>query len=142
MRRYLYPVDLETDEAGRVVARVPDLAGCVTDGADAAEALREAADALEESLAHSIAADEPAPPPSPARGRPCVAPGAIIAAKAALADAIREAGISNTALARDLDLGETEIRRMRDPRHATKIGRLEQALAVLGKRLVVAVDAA
>jgi hypothetical protein len=34
---------------------------------------------------------------------------------------------------------EGEVRRMLDPRHATKIGRLEEALATLGKRLVVEV---
>ncbi len=140
--RYLYPVDLETDEDGRVVARLPDLAGCVTDGGGRADALRNAADALEEWLAHSILAGELVPTAAPARGRPCVAPGAVIAAKAALCDAMRAASWSKTELARRLEVGENEARRMLDPRHATKIGRMEDALALLGKRLIISVDAA
>jgi len=37
---------------------------------------------------------------------------------------------------------ESDIRRMLDPGHATKIGRLEEALARFGKRLVVSVEEA
>lgn len=142
MPRYLYPVDLETDETGRVVARVPDIAGCVTDGADRDEALHEAADALEESIAHAILNGEFLPAPSPVRGRPCVAPGAVIAAKAALSEAMRAAGANKSDMARKIGLAETEVRRMLDPRHATKMARLEMALAALGRRIVVTVEAA
>lgn len=35
---------------------------------------------------------------------------------------------------------ESEVRRMLDPRHATKVGRLEEALARFGKRLVITVE--
>ena len=140
--KYLYPVTLSppSPRDGRVTARIPDLEGCVTDGADEAEALAEAADALEEALAVLIAEGRDAPAPSPARGRPCVAPGAVIAAKAALGAALRASGLSQSALARRLGVAEGEVRRMLDPRHATKIGRLEDALAALGRRLTVTVD--
>lgn len=140
--RYAYPVDLDTDENGRVVARVADLIGCVTDGADRAEALAEAQDALEAALGAAVAGKEDIPAPSPARGRPVVVPGAVMAAKVALYQAMRAAGMSNTDLAARLGLAETEVRRMLDPDRATKIGRLEEALAVLGQRVVVAVEAA
>ncbi len=40
--RFAFPVDLETDQDGRVVARVADVPGCVTDGATQDEALHEA----------------------------------------------------------------------------------------------------
>lgn len=142
MTRYLYPVDLTVDDDGRTVARLPDIPGCVTDGADEAEALREAADALEESLAHYILNNEAAPAPSPARGRPCVSAATVIAAKIALVDVMRESGTSNAALGRALEVGENEVRRMRDPHHSTKIDRLEQALGALGRRVVVSIDAA
>lgn len=88
--RFTYPVDLSRDESGRVVAHVPDVAGCVTDGADSAEALAEAADALEEALCAAMEAKEPIRFPSPARGRPVVAPGAEIAARAAVYIAMRD----------------------------------------------------
>jgi antitoxin HicB len=90
--RYGYAVDLETDESGRVVAMVADVVGCVTDGADRGEALAEAEDALEEALAAAMDAREDIPVPSPARGRPIVAPGAAMAAKVALYLAMRGEG--------------------------------------------------
>ncbi len=139
---FAYPVDLKQDEDGRFVARLPDLPGAVTDGNSRAEALREAADALEEAIAACMAGHEDIPRPSSARGRPRVAPGALIAAKAALYEAMREVGIGNVELGRRLDVAENEIRRCLDPRHATKINRLEDALAALGRRLIVTVDAA
>lgn len=140
--RFAYPVDLKTDEEGRVVARVRDVPGCVTDGASRSEALAEVADALEEALAALIDERGEVPVPSPARGRRVVAPGAVMAAKVALYTAMRESGMSNVALAKRLSVAETEVRRMLDPRHKTKIGRLEEALGALGRRLVVSVEAA
>jgi antitoxin HicB len=71
-----------------------------------------------------------------------VAVPAYIAAKAALYMALGEAKISNSALARRLGCDEKEVRRMLDPRHATRIARLDAALVALGKLLVVSVQAA
>ncbi|MDP6344753.1 MAG: type II toxin-antitoxin system HicB family antitoxin [Alphaproteobacteria bacterium] len=119
-----------------------DLPGAVTDGADRSEALREAADALEEAIAACMAGHEDIPRPSPARGRAIVVPGTLIAAKAALYEAMREKGVGNVELGRRLGVAETEIRRCIDPRHATRISRLDAALAALGRRLIVTVDAA
>ena len=140
--RFAYPVDLIEDEDGRILACFPDISSAATDGETRAEALVEAADCLEEALAGRIVGKEDIPVPSPAKGRPLVAPRAVIAAKAALYIALREAGLSNIAFAAALGCHENEVRRMLDPRHATKIGRLEHALARLGKRLIVTVEAA
>ena len=60
-----------------------------------------------------------------------------VAAKAAFARAFAESGMTRVALAEELGLGETEIRRMLDPEHATKLDRLNQALPALGRRLVL-----
>ena len=57
-------------------------------------------------------------------------------------EAKREVGIGNVELGRRLGVAENEIRRCLDPRHATKINRLEDALATLGRRLIVTMDAA
>ncbi|MGQ0664301.1 MAG: type II toxin-antitoxin system HicB family antitoxin [Pseudomonadota bacterium] len=140
--RLAFAVELETDEDGRVVARVPDLPGCVTDGATRAEALAEASDAVEEAIAVLMEARRDIRFPSPPRGRPRILPGAVMAAKIALYMALRETGTSNVALAKRLGVAETEVRRMIDPRHKTKMARLEAGLAALGRRLVVSVDAA
>ena len=117
----------------------PDIDGAATDGADRAEALADAADCLEEAIAGCMARREDIPPASAAWGRPVLTLSTVISAKAALYTAMRAQGVSNSALARTLDCAEGEVRRMLDPRHATKISRLEEALAALGKRLVVEV---
>ena len=96
-------------------------------------------DEFKEAIAGCMARREDIPSTSAARGRPVVTPGAVISAKAALYTAMRAEGVSNSALARTLGCAEGEVRRMLDPRHATKIGRLEEGLAALGKRLVVEV---
>lgn len=142
IQRYGYPVNLSIGADGRVLAVLPDLPGAATDGGDRAEALVEAADCLEEALAGYIDRREPIPAPSPARGRPVVTPGAMVTAKAALYSTMREQAVTNTPLARRLGCAEGEVRRMLDPRHPTKIGRLETALAALGRRLIVGVGAA
>jgi antitoxin HicB len=139
---FSYPIDLETDESGRVVVDFPDLPGCSTDGADRAEALSEAADALEVWLRHSALHGDDIPAPSAANGRPVIFANAVTSAKVALHIAMRDAKITNVELARRMGVGETEVRRLLDFKHQSKIGRLEQALAVLGRRVVLMVEAA
>jgi antitoxin HicB len=65
-----------------------------------------------------------------------------MAAKAALYLAMGEAGMTSVQLARRLGCDEKEVRRMLDPRHPTKLPRIEEALDVFGQRLVVSVEAA
>jgi antitoxin HicB len=66
-----------------------------------------------------------------------------MAAKAALYLAMREVKISNVRLAKQLGCHEKDVRRMLDPRHNSRIAALQEALAVLGKKIVIAVgDAA
>jgi antitoxin HicB len=65
-----------------------------------------------------------------------------VAAKLAFLEAFTEAGIGKSDLARRLGKDEKEVRRMLDPRHPTKLPTLTDALRVLGRRLVVAVEKA
>jgi antitoxin HicB len=63
--------------------------------------------------------------------------------KLALYFAMREQSVSNSELARRLGIHERVIRRMLDPRHATRPEKIQTALAVLGKQMTVEVrDAA
>jgi antitoxin HicB len=55
-----------------------------------------------------------------------------MALKAAVYLAVREAGISNSDLARLMKLDEKEARRILDPHHPTKLPRIEAALSALG----------
>jgi antitoxin HicB len=60
-----------------------------------------------------------------------------MAAKAALYLAMRDSKITRTELARRLMCDEKEVRRMLDPRHATKLATIARALQILGKRLII-----
>src|SRR3546814_13802431 len=68
---------------GGILVSFPDLPECLTEGCDEADALVEAADALEEAIANRIEHGETIPGPSP-RGRPAIVPvPPLLSAKAA-----------------------------------------------------------
>lgn len=60
-----------------------------------------------------------------------------LAPKLALYLAMRENAVTRTSLAKKLGVSETVVRRMLNPKHATKPEKIQAALAQLGKRLVV-----
>lgn len=141
-----YMARFEPDETGLLVT-FPDVPEAITGGANRAEARANAAEALELALLTYTklgrAWPEPAPSPAPADGvfEP-VPVSATLQAKSAFVFAFAESGMTQTALARKLGKGETEIRRMLDPYHPTKLASIEAGLSALGKRLVVSVEAA
>src|SRR3990167_7244325 len=138
MRRFQYPATLTAEKEGGYLVRFADLPEAITSGTDRHDALSQAGDCLEEAIAGRIADGLEIPPPSPPRrNQILVAVPAPTAAKAALYLAMREARIKNTELARRLGCDEKEVRRMLDPRHHTKLPRIQSALEALGKRLVV-----
>ena len=136
---HVYAVELERDEDGRVVAHIPDLPGAHTDGADEAEALREAEDCLIAALTGCMRAGEPIPAPSPPRHRPTVAVPPLVAAKLVLYEAMRAEGVSPSGLAGRLGVTEAAVRRLLDLDHRSHIDRIEAALRALGRRLEVSV---
>ena len=141
--RFIYPARLHHAGPDEVVVSFRDLPECLTSGADEAEALIEAADALEETIAGRIVDGEPIPPPSTRRaGERRVAVPPTMAAKAALVLAFRDSGLSRLAFARRLGVDDKVVRRMLDPRHATAANRLHKALRQLGRELVVESTAA
>lgn len=98
-------------------------------------------DCLASVLVQRIAQRENVPAPSPLkRGHKLVPVPLWIAGKLGLYLAIRERGITNSELARRLGVRETVVRRMLDPDHETKAEKLQAALEILGKRIVVAVE--
>lgn len=117
----------------------PDFPRARTDGADAAEAMAEAADCLASAIAFRMTDKAEVPRPSAVkRGQRLVPVPLWIAAKLALHWAVREGGVTQTELARRLGVRETVVRRMLDPHHASRAEGLHDALAVLGKRVVMA----
>jgi len=136
---FVYPAVLTPDEQdGGFVVSFPDVPEAITDGDTVEEALVEAADALEEAVAGRINRGDDIPPPSACRkGQYRVPVPPQMAAKAALYLAMRQAGISKVALAERLGCDEKEVRRLLDPRHASRLPRLAAALRVLGSELTV-----
>jgi antitoxin HicB len=133
-----YPVTLTPDaEDGGFVVTFKDLPEAITQGETVTEALAEAADALEEAVAGRIRRGDPIPEPSPAADRPIVPVPVQTAAKAALYLALQETGITKAELAVRLGCDEKEVRRLLDPRHPSKLPRIQKALAALGKGLSV-----
>lgn len=142
MRQFTYAVKLAHDKAdGGYVVTCRDLPEAITQGETIKEALAEAADCLEEAVAARIDDDRDIPLPTAAkRGERLVSVPPSMALKAAVYLAVREAGITNSELARRLSLNEKEARRILDPHHPTKLPRIEQALAVLGRRVELALS--
>ena len=137
---YNYPAEVERDEDGRYVVAFPDFGWGATDGVTRDEALAEARDLLRELIAATMREGQDLPEPSRAtKRRPLVVPPVPIALKAALYQAFRAAGVSQRRLARDLDVAESEVRRMLNPDHATKSAAIDRALRRLGKRVSVTV---
>jgi antitoxin HicB len=140
MRTFIYRAVLEPGEnQGVIVVTFPDVPEAITEGNGEADALLQARDALETALLTYPMERLPLPDARATTGHPVVV-SAETAAKLAVLEAFNAAGISKSELARRIGRNENEARRILDPMHSTKLPRLEQALAALGKRLVVGVE--
>ncbi len=135
---FAYPVTLTPDETdGGFIVTFEDIPEAITQGDAVSDALTEAADALEEAIAGRIRRGDAIPEPSSAEDRLKVSVPAQTAAKAALYLALKETGISKSELAARLECDEKEVRRLLDPRHPSKLPRIQKALAALGKGLSI-----
>ena len=142
LRQFVYPADVEHDEAGYFLVTFPDFLEAGTDGETLEEALAEAADCLAEAVAGRIVRAENIPKASrKQKSQYAIAIPAQVAAKAALYLAMKETGIDKSDLARRLGCGVKEVRRLLDPKQPSEIQRIEEALAAIGQELVVGVQA-
>ena len=131
---FVFPAQLRPDRTGEVVVSFRDLPECLTSGADEAEALTEAADALEEAIAGRIKRGDDIPAPSARQsGERRVAVPSGMAAKAALALTFRESGLPRAEFAALAGTDEGSIGRMLDPKHRTAPSHIERILRVLGQ---------
>jgi antitoxin HicB len=141
MKAYVYRARFEPGERrGNVVVTFPDVPEAVTQGRGAVDARVMAEEALGLVLLTYLERGLPLPRPR-AKGRRLVeiAVAPDVAAKLAVLEAFKAAGMSKSELARRLGKDEKEVRRILDPRHPTKLPALSAALRALGKRLVVGV---
>ncbi|HZS64248.1 MAG TPA: type II toxin-antitoxin system HicB family antitoxin [Xanthobacteraceae bacterium] len=141
MRSYSYRALFEPGERrGSIVVTFPDVPEVVTQGRGETDARAMAEEALGLVLLTYLERGVPLPRPR-AKGRKLVeiAVAPDVAAKLAVLEAFKAAGISKSELARRIGKHEKEVRRILDPRHPTKLPALTAALRALGKRLVVGV---
>lgn len=95
-------------------------------------------EALGAALAGYVLGRQGIPVPStPAQGEYLVPVAALIASKLALRAAMRDEGVSNTELARRLNISEGAVRRLLDMDHASRIDGVIAALSVLGAGIII-----
>jgi antitoxin HicB len=142
MELFEYAVLLKPAEEGGFVVTCRDLPQLITQGEDITDALAQASDAMDEVFAAYILGKLEFPIPTKIRrGEYLVAPSAGTMAKAALYVAMKEAGMTNVQLAKRLGVNEKEVRRLLDPHYGSKLPRIAQAIKLLGRRLVIGLEA-
>ncbi len=139
MEGFIYSADLTPDmKQGGFVVTFTALPEAITQGENVKDALFHAADCLEEAIANRIVMGLAIPEPSPLKkGQYAITLHAQMAAKAALYMAVKEIGITKVELAGRLNCDEKEVRRLLDPHHSSKLSRIEAALNVMGKQLII-----
>jgi antitoxin HicB len=124
------------------VVTFPDVPEAITQGDDVPEALKHAADCLDEAVAGRIRRREPIPEAS-AVGPEQYAISLPLSTglKAALYLALQQTKITPSELAAHLHCDEQEVPRLLDPRRTANLSRLESALKTLGYQLVLEMQA-
>jgi antitoxin HicB len=132
-----WPADLVPTEEGGFIVTFPDLPNGWSQGETRDEALAQAEDLRDEMILGRMAHNEDVPRPSPAKGRPIVALPALTAAKVEAYRAMLAAGLNKRQLAKRLGWQPSQVTRLFDGRHASRLDQIEAALQALGRRLVV-----
>jgi antitoxin HicB len=135
-----YPVQLVEEDGGYVVT-LPDIPYGATQGDNFVHAVAQAEDFLEEAVLGMMAHGEDVPFPSAAAGRPTVSLPTLTAAKLEAYRAMRAAGLNKKQLAERLGWQPSQVTRLFDGRHASRLDQIEAALRALGRRLVVSSEA-
>ena len=161
----MYSVTIEPEHNGTFLVTCSDLPEVTTFGEDEEDAVRRAADAIEEALAARIARREDIPAPSRSANSRTVTLGPrrkvrlnlapsksnqrqvalppLTTAKVELYRVARAVGMTKAELGRRLGWHAAQVDRLFDLRHRSQIEQIDQALRTMGKRLDVSVhDAA
>jgi antitoxin HicB len=135
-----YPASLTPAEEGGFVVSFRDVPEAITQGADEADAMAMAQQALITAMDFYFEEKRAVPSPSALKsGERFVALPPSLASKALLLNEMVRQGVTASELARRMGKIPQEINRIIDLRHATKIDRVAQALVALGKRLELSV---
>ena len=140
-RYFVYPADLTAEPEGGMTVTFPDIPEAITFGADHEDAIMQAEDALNTAVDEYLRRGLALPEPSRVGKRQVAVPvDTVLALKAALQEALGQSGLSKAAFARRLGTDAKEVQRLLDPRHASKVRRMTEALRSLGRSVAVAVS--
>ena len=129
---YIYSCVLTPEIGGGFSVTFPDVPAALTHGADQDEALAMAEDALVAALGAYIQCREDIPIPSPVvSGQRRISVRSMVAAKLALYSAMRSRRITQTDLAHRMGSSEGAIGKLLDLDSHSRIGDIEQALAMV-----------
>ncbi|MEF2553801.1 type II toxin-antitoxin system HicB family antitoxin [Aurantimonas sp. A2-1-M11] len=141
MRDYRYLAELTDDPDGGVVVSFPDVPEAITSGADRHQALASAADALGLALRGYLAEDRDMPARA-AEGTVMVSPHADDVLKLALIESLRRQSVTPDRFQDMSGLKDWEVAALFDPDAVNEVAALENALALLGQRIRIGVEAA
>ncbi|WP_374359371.1 type II toxin-antitoxin system HicB family antitoxin [Pseudoduganella danionis] len=134
-----YPASFKKEDGG-ITVTFRDIPEAITQGDNEADALFMAKDALLESMSVYFDEKRTVPPPSAAkRGERLIPLPASVAAKVLLLNEMLAQEVIAAELARRMDTTRQEVNRLIDLSHTTKIDRIEDAMAALGKQLELSV---
>jgi len=136
MHEFVYPARFTRASEGGWNIRFRDLPDAISQADDDEDAIDIAEGCLQATIEGRLLYGKEIPKPSELRpGEVPVSVPIETATKAALLNAVAASGSSRVALAKALQMDEKEIRRMLDPRHSSKLPRIERVLKALGKQL-------
>lgn len=131
-----YPATFAPDESGGFVVTFKDIPEAITQGDTEAEALEMAEDALITAMDFYFEDRRQVPLPSQAEdGERLITLPLSVSAKVLLLNEMIKQRVRPADLARQMNTAPQEVTRIIDLHHTTKIDRVADALASLGKRL-------
>lgn len=140
MSAFAYPARLSPADEGGWLIKFRDFPEGHTQADEDEDAIDLAEGCLQACIEGRLLDGVEIPEPSELRGgEVMIAVPIETATKAALFTAVAASGRSRLALATELGMDEKEVRRMLDPRHSSKVPRIERVLRALGKELRLAV---
>lgn len=133
-----YPATLSKLENGDIMARFRDVPEAITCGESREGALEMAQDALTVALSAYLDDHRDIPKPSiPKRGQSLVELPPLVKLKLEIYQTMRDQGITITELARRMSRDRSQIRRLLNLDHHSRMDQIETALLAVGKKLVV-----
>ncbi len=138
-----YPAVFAPDrEVGGFVITFPDFAKGASQAESEEEAREMAEDLLVTLIGLWIKDQDALPKPGRLRGKNirAIEVPPLVAAKAELYEAMRAQNIRKADLAKRLGIPRQEIERLLNVQHNTRFDRIQDALAAVGKRLVLTVE--